>query len=828
VLVVCRAVPPRRACRSRLADGGACWAARFVLSPGRVIVGETSSARDRVEADRPRTERAALRARVLSALLVAAPAAGVLLGGFARRWMDDDGFINLRIVRNLLHGAGPVFNVGERVEAGTSPLWIGLLAILGGLGIRLEHAAVFTGIALAVAGVVLAEDGASRLNERPDERLHDSGPRSLAERLTATPLPVGAAIVAALPPVWDYASSGLETALALAWLGASFDAMARWRGRSSGRSDGDRWGREAMLVGIGPLIRPELALYSLAFVVPLVRSAMGARSGWRRLARIASIALWAGAVPLAYQIFRMGYYASTMPNTGVAKEAFSANWHQGRVYFDNFFRTYAMVLPLTAAAILWIGRLRDHAAARRPTALDLSVGLPVAAAVHAVYIVRLGGDYMHGRLFVPLLFAALMPIMVIPVPAASGALARVLAGAPIAAIAVWAIVCASALRIGVENVANIGDERGWYAREAHVANPISLESYRAHFFYGGAQKHLDQTIAGCPGPATARGSPGNGACRRVYLDEDDPQIAPAPRVSPLADDVDPRVRAVVSEGAIGISGYLFPADVHLVDRHGLAEPIVARFELGERGRPGHEKRISAAWLLARFAEPAGDDDLSVVAARHALHCGALASLEQAITGPLTPRAFIANVGHAWSFARLRIPHDPFDAESRFCGTPPMLMETTGGGGGTAFRWRCPAGSSIAGLRGTFKAQDGAVSHVQPLCGSDAARDATRSKPGDAAGAAFEGPTFGEKASTPFEVACPGEARAVGLYGTSDNLVRSVGLVCSRNGVSTRTSLGGAARGASFGLACPGGGAVLGVSGRAGSLIDSLGVLCAGL
>jgi arabinofuranosyltransferase len=785
-----------------------------VLASGRVIVGETGIARDRVEARGPRTGSAARAARILSALLLVAPAAGVLVGGVARRWMDDDGFINLRIVRNLLHGAGPVYNLGERVEAGTSPLWIGLVAILGALGIRLEHAAVFTGIALAVAGVVLAEDGASRLN---DDRF-----RSLAERITATPLPMGAAIVAALPPVWDYASSGLETALGLAWLGASFEAMARWRGRSLR----DGWAREAVLIGIGPLIRPELALYTLAFAVPLLRSAMSARGRWRRVAGVASIGAWAGALPLAYQIFRMGYYASTMPNTGLAKEAFSANWHQGRVYFDNFFRTYALVLPLTAAAIVWIGRLRDHAAAHRVRALDLSSALPVAAAMHAAYVVRLGGDYMHGRLFVPVVFAALLPIMVIPVPAGSRPLARVQAGAPIATVAVWTIVCASALRVGVENVANIGDERGWYAREAHVANPVDLESYRAHFFYNDARKHLDRTLAGCPGPVTAGGSSGDRACRRVYLDEDDPQIAPAPHVSVLADDVDPRVRAAMSEGAIGIAGYLFPADVHLIDRHGLAEPIVARFELGERGRPGHEKRISAAWLLARFAEPTADDDASVVAARHALHCGALASLEQAITGPLTLRAFLANVAHAWSFARLRIPHDPFDAESTFCRTPPMSGESTGGTGGTAFRWRCPAGSSISGLRGTFKAEDGAISRVQPLCVGDAARDETRENPADAVGATFAGPTFGEKANTAFEAACPREAHLVGLYGTADNLVRSVGLVCSRNGASTRTSYNGVARGPSFALTCPGNSTTVGLSGRAGSLIDSLGVQCA--
>lgn len=46
-----------------------------------------------------------------------------LWGGFARRWIADDGLIVLRTVRNLEAGNGPVFNVGERVEANTSTVW---------------------------------------------------------------------------------------------------------------------------------------------------------------------------------------------------------------------------------------------------------------------------------------------------------------------------------------------------------------------------------------------------------------------------------------------------------------------------------------------------------------------------------------------------------------------------------------------------------------------------------------------------------------------------------------------------------------------------------
>ncbi|MFM2005516.1 MAG: hypothetical protein RLZZ09_1171, partial [Pseudomonadota bacterium] len=43
-------------------------------------------------------------------------------------WIADDAAITLRTIDNLLHGYGPVFNIGERVQAYTHPLWFMLLS----------------------------------------------------------------------------------------------------------------------------------------------------------------------------------------------------------------------------------------------------------------------------------------------------------------------------------------------------------------------------------------------------------------------------------------------------------------------------------------------------------------------------------------------------------------------------------------------------------------------------------------------------------------------------------------------------------------------------
>jgi hypothetical protein len=72
--------------------------------------------------------------------------------GYRRRWVSEDAFIDLRIVRNLLDGHGPLFNINERVEAYTNPLWVALLAVWGWVGGRLEIGAVVLGMTLSVAG----------------------------------------------------------------------------------------------------------------------------------------------------------------------------------------------------------------------------------------------------------------------------------------------------------------------------------------------------------------------------------------------------------------------------------------------------------------------------------------------------------------------------------------------------------------------------------------------------------------------------------------------------------------------------------------------------
>src|ERR1700753_4049953 len=76
------------------------------------------------------SHRRFLSARAGSAL---AGAAIVCLGAIAMRVVFkvdcDDAYIHLRIGQHWASGHGPGFNVGARVEASTSPLWLALLTL---------------------------------------------------------------------------------------------------------------------------------------------------------------------------------------------------------------------------------------------------------------------------------------------------------------------------------------------------------------------------------------------------------------------------------------------------------------------------------------------------------------------------------------------------------------------------------------------------------------------------------------------------------------------------------------------------------------------------
>src|SRR6202043_2108581 len=189
--------------------------------------------------------------------------------------------------------------------------------------------------------VVFAMLGAARLY----------GPSLLGRH--AILLPAGVLVYIAVPPARDFATSGLENGLVLAYLGLLWWMMVYW---SQQRTPG-RWFTAALafVAGLSVLVRPELALIGgLALLLMLI-----AVRGWRpRLLIVAA----GGLLPVAYQIFRMGYYGLLVPAAALAKDANGTKWPEGLVYLANFNRPYALWVPaillVALALVLRITRKR--------------------------------------------------------------------------------------------------------------------------------------------------------------------------------------------------------------------------------------------------------------------------------------------------------------------------------------------------------------------------------------------------------------------------------------------------------------------------------------
>lgn len=586
----------------------------------------------------------------------------VVLAGAAldQRWVTDDGYINFRIVRMVEAGHGPVFNAGERVEAHTSLLW--LVALVTGdvvLPLALEWVAVVLGVAGAVAGVVLVTAASTRLWRAAGAE----GPL----------LPAGTVVLAALPPVWHFTTSGLEGGLVFAWIGLLALLLARWAAPTAptapaapaapiddegdGPNDGDAGADArppfglgaAAVVGLGPLLRPELAVFSLVALGGVAavqwRSAAGR---WTRLAPWAA----AAGLPVAYQVFRMGYYGALIPNTALAKEAGTARWEQGWFYLHNLLGPYVLVVALALVAVTVAVPLVSRAlAAGDPRRTVAVLALPAAALLSTLYLVRLGGDYLHGRLLLPSLWGLLAPFAVVPRPARL----RSAVTPTLAAVAVWALVCGVVLRA-----------------------PRSAQGPSGWVVDG--RPTLANFVGGDPlSPASQGWGPDSPLVR---IDDDLVYVEGTPV------DVDPpadlQVPAYAAFG-IGLPGYAVGTDVYVLDRVGLADPIASRLHVVRPGQPGHEKLLPDAWLAARLSEgrfdvplpipamvgplyssPRGEFDDDADAARRALRCDELAELLDAVREPLTPGRFVDNLLAAPRRTFLDIPPAPPEAVEALC------------------------------------------------------------------------------------------------------------------------------------------------------------------
>ena len=587
-------------------------------------------------------------------------------GAWQRRWIADDGLIVLRTVRNLLAGNGPVFNKGERVEANTSVVWTYLMYAGSWLNwpMRLEYVALVLALLLSVVGLAMLMLGTGRL----------FAPGLLGRR--AVMLPAGALVYIAVPPARDFATSGLESGLVMAYLGLLWWMMVCWsqtvRVRPSGRVF---IATLAFVAGCSVLVRPELALVGgLALIMMLI-----AAKGWRRRVLIV---VAGGLLPVAYQVFRMGYYALLFPGTALAKDAAGDKWSQGVIYLSNFNRPYALWVPAVLLAglalVVSAGRRKGirytPAPAHGPLARSVQspaavVGfILVSGLLQALYWIRQGGDFMHGRVLLAPLFCLLAPVAVVPVVFPDGTrLSREagywLAGAVSAlwmALAGWSLWAANSPGMGDDatrvTYSGIVDERRFYAQATGHAHPLTAADYLDYPRMRAVLVALNNT------PEGALLLPSGNYDQWDLVPPISRNTPPSPAGLPGPPQKGPHTVFFTNLGMVGMNVGL---DIRVIDQIGLANPVAAHTARLQHGRIGHDKNLFPDWVIADGpwvkwypGVPGYLDAQWVAQAEAALRCPATQSMLSSVRAPMGLHRFVSNFLHSYEFTKYRIDRVP--------------------------------------------------------------------------------------------------------------------------------------------------------------------------
>ncbi len=139
---------------------------------------------------------------------------------------------------------------------------------------------------------------------------------------------------------------------------------------------------------------------------------------------------------------------------------------------------YTLWLPLVLAVPLVVGPVRSWWDRGERVAVAVLLTPVVVAVVDVLYVVHVGGDYMHARLLLPGFFALCLPVFVTPRQV------RGIMVVPVAVIAVWAVVCAGWLRFVPPKVTSlnpqtvfISNERNNWITATGNAHPVTADDY---------------------------------------------------------------------------------------------------------------------------------------------------------------------------------------------------------------------------------------------------------------------------------------------------------------------------------------------------------------
>lgn len=492
---------------------------------------------------------------------------GLLLyayGVLRAAWISDDAYITMRTVDNFVRGYGLTWNVVERVQVYTHPLW--MFVLLAGYALIGNAYTVLMTSSLLIAALTI---GLWVRYGQANTWLAGAGVLCLASSRAFV----------------HYSTSGLENPLThLLLLVVLLFARAYQHQPSN-----SHFARLCLLACLAILNRQDIGVIVLPILVWAFLRGAGAAHLPVYFGRLC-IATIAFLPYVCWTVFSLFYYGVPFPNTAYAKlnvGAAQADLSAQALRYLAHMLTWDPASVLTIVASAGFGaicfvqrRLKPYQAAAL-----LGIGLYLG------YMLRIGGDFMAGRFWAAPCLCAVVVGVDLAAESVRGwryqsfamlagviwlGLMQLLPSAPLWSHRVY-FRSDSPPVFMIDPVTGISDERGVYYEQTGLLKLGLFPSQPVHEF-------------GQRG-ATARQNPRSTPIIPPLLGvaADSPNRLPQPTNHPDLHQLTAN-KTILLIDSIGFWGYSAGPDIHLLDVYALADPLLSQLPAATGWRIGHFRR----------------------------------------------------------------------------------------------------------------------------------------------------------------------------------------------------------------------------------------------
>lgn len=307
---------------------------------------------------------------------------------FNTAWVAEDAFITFRAVNNLLDGHGPVWNIGERVQVYTHPLWYFLLTI----GTAIFKDSYYFSLALSyicLLGVLFVF--AKIIGDKYKDVPEINNTTLMKPEMIILPL-VALLFSRAFA---DYSSSGLENPLIHLFLALYVLTFVSQFGLAK------KFFITSLLYNLIFITRPDAIFLITPASLYLFYQMVKTKDAWFKLSLLSMLPTF------AWELFSIVYYGSFVPNTALAKVNID---YEKMILVKQAYHYFTFNLlhdPLTLGTIFVALVVAVFNKNIVPKLLMLGVVLQL------VYITNVGADYMMGRFLSPSILVAVLSLLFI-------------------------------------------------------------------------------------------------------------------------------------------------------------------------------------------------------------------------------------------------------------------------------------------------------------------------------------------------------------------------------------------------------------------------------